>query len=153
MNRITLHVDGASRGNPGSSGIGAVITDARGKTVREISEYIGTTTNNVAEYTALIRGLEEALELGATSVQVNADSELLVRQVTGIYKVKAPHLRRFHELAVGLLSKFKEVKVTHVPRHLNADADKLATAGARMGDSKPESGTTETRAGQGKLRF
>lgn len=138
MKIATLRVDGASRGNPGAAGIGVVISDERGAKVAEISEYIGNTTNNVAEYTALVRGLQEAIRLGAISVRIFADSELLVRQVTGAYKVKAAHLRPLYEAAVGLLSKFRDATIVHVPREENADADKLASQAAKTRKSTPQ---------------
>jgi ribonuclease HI len=130
MENITLHTDGASKGNPGPSGIGVVLSDGKGRVVKEIGDYIGQTTNNVAEYTALIRGLEEALALGARSVRIKTDSELLVKQITGAYKVKAPHLRELNALVRGLMARFSDVSIAHVPREQNAAADKLASQAA-----------------------
>ncbi|MDO8684718.1 MAG: ribonuclease HI family protein [Armatimonadota bacterium] len=131
MDKLTIHIDGASRGNPGAAGIGVVVYDEAGATLMEISEYIGQTTNNVAEYTALIRGLEEAYALGASVVSIKTDSELLARQISGIYKVKAPHLRPMYELACVLVRKFRSVTVEHVPREQNSEADRLASMAAK----------------------
>jgi len=127
---LTINIDGASKGNPGAAGIGVVVSDSEGRVLKEVSEYIGQTTNNVAEYTALLRGLEEALALGARSVRVLTDSELLARQVVGIYKVKAPHLLQLNEMALALMKKFRTASVSHVRRELNAAADKLASSAA-----------------------
>ncbi len=126
MTTVIIHSDGASKGNPGDAGIGVVITDADGEVLKELSEYIGETTNNVAEYTALIRGLEEARKLGVQSVRVSTDSELLARQLTGEYKVKSPLLKPLYQRLMQILSGFETASVSHVLRHLNTRADKLA---------------------------
>ena len=128
-----LYVDGASRGNPGPSGIGGVLLDGRGRTVREVSRYIGETTNNVAEYLALIYALQEALQAGCTTLTVKTDSELLARQMAGRYKVRDPHLKLLHELASHLVAGFSSCRIEHVPRERNARADRLA---ARAVDQK-----------------
>ncbi|HEV8340476.1 MAG TPA: ribonuclease HI family protein [bacterium] len=125
MKRL-LHVDGASRGNPGPAAIGIVVADSRGKVLEEIGEVIGEATNNVAEYRALIRALEAVQAQGATEVEIRTDSELLVRQVQGTFKVKAPGLRALHESAMRLLDKFSTWTIHHVPREANARADQLA---------------------------
>lgn len=139
MKTFSIAIDGASRGNPGAAGIGVVIYDEAGTVIREIGEYIGTTTNNVAEYSALIRGLEEALRMGAKSVRVQTDSELLARQVSGIYRVKAAHLAELYQKVRALFSQFPEARVVHVRRELNAHADRLASdAARRRADYKPE---------------
>ncbi len=119
-----MHADGASRGNPGASGIGVVI-EGGGKT-REISEHIGTATNNVAEYSALVRGLEEARALGVEEITVYLDSELLVKQMTGAYRVRNPGLRPLYERAASLAGSFKKFSIRHVRRGQNARADDLA---------------------------
>lgn len=121
-----IYADGASRGNPGPASAGAVISDPSGTVVREISERLGETTNNVAEYSALIAALEAALELGAKRVEVRLDSELLVRQATGRYRVKNPGLIPLHKRAQGLVARFEDVTFTHVPRAQNKHADALA---------------------------
>jgi len=121
-----LYVDGASRGNPGESGAGAVIKDRSGKEVKRVKKYLGTGTNNRAEYKALIMGLEAARSIGVPKILVYADSELMVRQLSGVYKVKSKDLLPLYEKARGLLSGFSEYKITHVPRERNKDADTLA---------------------------
>lgn len=125
MKRV-LHVDGASRGNPGPAAIGVVISDARWRTLEEIGELIGGATNNVAEYRALIRGLSAVLAQGAREVEIRTDSELLVRQVQGTYKVKSPALRALHDDVAALLREFARWTIQHVPREANARADELA---------------------------
>jgi ribonuclease HI len=122
-----IFCDGASRGNPGDSGIGVVISllDGTGRDYR-ISEYIGVATNNVAEYSALIRGLEEARSLGVRRINVFLDSELVVRQINGIYKVRNNNLRVLWSRARVILMDFDSYVVKHVERKRNADADALA---------------------------
>lgn len=119
-----LYCDGASRGNPGEAGIGCVIFFNGQK--REISEYIGKTTNNVAEYTALIKGLEEALRLGIEEIEVYSDSELLIRQLKGIYKVRNQGLMSLYEKVLDLLRKFNNFTLNHIGRQENTLADNLA---------------------------
>lgn len=124
---ITIFSDGAAKGNPGPASIGVVLKDSKtGNTVAEISKKIGSTTNNIAEYTALIKGLEKAIELGANKVKVFADSELMVKQVTLVYKTKNEGLRDLLDEVFALKSKFKEFKITHVRREQNKRADELA---------------------------
>lgn len=134
MKKAILHCDGASSGNPGKSGIGVVLS-CDGKTC-EISEYIGTATNNVAEYTALIRGLEKAKAMKADSLEIFLDSELLVKQMLGIYAVKNERLKAFHARAVSLLREFKDWKIQHIPRSLNRAADSLARKAILYGEIK-----------------
>jgi ribonuclease HI len=131
MTSLKLAVDGASRGNPGVAGIGVVLYNEDGEVVREIGEYIGQTTNNIAEYKALIRGLEEALRLGAECIRVQTDSELLARQVSGIYKVRAAHLVPLYYQVRELFARFAEARIVHVRREFNAHADRLASDAAR----------------------
>lgn len=121
-----LYCDGASRGNPGPASIGVVLLDPTGQVVREISGAIGEATNNVAEYRALESGLEAAIDAGIDHLEVRLDSELLVRQVTGEYRVRSAHLRPLHRSVSRLLSRVPEVAVVHVPREENAMADALA---------------------------
>ncbi len=118
-------MDGASRGNPGPAGIGVVLLDGDG-TAREFSKSLGRTTNNVAEYAALLYGLQEALHAGCTAVTVKTDSELLARQVNGQYKVRDQNLRLLHDLAKHLLGTFETWRIVHIPRIQNAAADRLA---------------------------
>lgn len=121
-----MHVDGAARGNPGPAAIGVVIRDGQGKVIKEISEYLGRKTNNEAEYQALIRGLTEAIQQGATEVDVMSDSQLLVEQMNGRYKVRTAHLLPLHEKAVSLFRQLDKCTIQHVPRQRNARADLLA---------------------------
>jgi ribonuclease HI/probable phosphoglycerate mutase len=123
-----LYCDGASRGNPGPAAIGFVLLDPTGGTVVEMGSMIGTATNNVAEYQALIAGLEAARTQGVDDLEVRLDSLLLVRQVNGEFRVKAENLMPLHRRAVGLLREFPRVQVAHVRRHLNSRADALANA-------------------------
>lgn len=124
--KLVLHTDGAARGNPGPAGIGVVIEDDAGVTLAEVGEYIGETTNNVAEYRALLRALAEAKRLGADYVEIRSDSELLVRQISGQYRVKHPNLVPLHQEATSWLKGFGGFSVVHVPRAENARADALA---------------------------
>ncbi|MFO1518848.1 MAG: ribonuclease HI family protein [bacterium] len=121
-----LFCDGAARGNPGPASAGAVIKNASGEVVAEISEYLGETTNNQAEYQALRFGLQKALELKIHELDVFLDSELVVKQVKGLYKVKHPDLIPLHREIKSLLGKFSHVSVSHVYREKNKEADKLA---------------------------
>ena len=111
-----LWSDGGARGNPGPAGAGAVLKDPRGATLARCSEYLGHTTNNVAEYTALVLGLERAIELGISRIEVRADSELLIRQLQGEYRVKSEKLRPLFARATRMLERFEYAKLTHVPR-------------------------------------
>lgn len=126
MKVVQLHTDGASRGNPGPAALGAVITDADGRVLRELSEYLGTRTNNFAEYRALLRGLETARALGAQVVHCFLDSQLVVRQLTGQYRVKHAQIRPLFEEVQRLARTFRHVTYTHVLRADNAAADALA---------------------------
>ena len=121
--------DGASRGNPGPAGAGAQITDPDGVVLAEVAEGLGTATNNVAEYTAVIRGLERALELGAASVLLRSDSQLLINQLTGTYRVKSPHLQPLHRRVRQLAAGFDSIEFEHVRRERNTEADRLANQG------------------------
>jgi len=134
---LTLFVDGASRGNPGPSGIGIVIKDARGHVVKEIGEYVGNRTNNVAEYRALLRSLDEAKAIGAREVTVRSDSTLLVGQLTGTYKVKSPDLAPLHQAALRLLRAFDRWSAEYIARGENAAADMLANQA--IASAMPES--------------
>jgi len=134
VTEAALYVDGASFGNPGPSGIGFVL--AIGDEVVEGSEDIGWGTNNQAEYRALIRGLREALDHSVDTLHVRGDSQLIVKQVTGEYKVKQPELRKLLIEARSLVEKFKSVRFEHVLRGFNERADALAKAGAEQAKSR-----------------
>ncbi len=123
--KLTIHTDGGARGNPGPAGIGVVISDEKGKAVKEISEYIGRATNNQAEYRALIRGLSEAKKLGAREVSIFMDSELIIKQLKGEYKVRDKDLQLLFVRAYNLLHTFKSHSTKHIPRAKNKRADAL----------------------------
>jgi ribonuclease HI len=123
---LVLHIDGAARGNPGPAGIGVVLCEAAGDFREEHEAYIGEATNNVAEYAALLFGLQKARELGYEVIKVFSDSELLVRQIRGEYRVKHPRLRKLYDEVQGLLRSFEAVEIVHVRRAMNARADLLA---------------------------
>jgi ribonuclease HI len=123
---LRLHVDGASRGNPGEAGFGVHVTDTSGHEVASLYGYLGQATNNVAEYQALLHGLRWALARGTARVEVYSDSELLVRQLSGRYRVKSSGLLPLHREAQGLLARFESARLTHVPRERNREADALA---------------------------
>jgi ribonuclease HI len=123
----TLHIDGGARGNPGPAGVGVVIHNAdQSEPVFEAGYYLGETTNNVAEYQGLIRGLEQALERGINDIQVISDSELVVKQIHRKYRVKAANLKPLFETATQLLGRFENWDVTHTRRENNKRADELA---------------------------
>ena len=126
--KLVVHVDGGARGNPGPAAIGVVVSDAEGAPVEQLGEAIGTAPNNVAEYRALLRGLERARELGADEVEVVGDSELVAKQITGQYKVKHPAMRPLHAEARQALAGFARWQVRTVPRAQNAAADALVNA-------------------------
>ena len=123
---LEIFIDGACSGNPGKAGIGVVI-NAPGKTVKEISKPIGEATNNIAEYSALIYALQEALVMKAKEIKIFTDSELLFRQVKGIYKVKNEKLKFLFDQVQCLMNGFDRVDLNHVRREKNKKADKLAT--------------------------
>jgi ribonuclease HI len=124
-----MWTDGAARGNPGPAGIGAIIKTVEGETLATCSESFGRATNNAAEYAALLMGLRRALQLGLRRLDVRADSELLVRQLRGEYRVKNAKLKPLYEEATKLLSQFEVWALRHVPREANAEADRLANEG------------------------
>ncbi len=123
--RLVVHVDGGSRGNPGPAAAAAVLSTTDGVVVDEATEVLGTATNNVAEYRALLLGLRRARELGADAVDVVNDSELVAKQVSGTYKVKHPDMRPLHLEAMAALRGFGEWTIRSVPRAQNAEADAL----------------------------
>jgi ribonuclease HI len=123
--KLLVNVDGGARGNPGPAAIAAVVQDAGGAVLEERGERIGRATNNVAEYKAMLRGIELALAHGADEVEMIGDSELIIRQIEGRYKVKKADLKPFHAEAKELLGKFDRWSVRHVKREQNSDADAL----------------------------
>jgi ribonuclease HI len=131
MEKLIIYTDGGARGNPGPAGVGAVLMDEQGKVLQEVSEYIGEQTNNFAEYEALIRALKAAKKMfGATlremQIEARLDSELVVRQLSGLYKVKEPTLKlKFAEVAQLRLEDVPNMIFTHVMRGKNAHADEL----------------------------
>ena len=124
--RLSLFTDGACRGNPGNGGAGAVLVGDNGEVIATAKRFLGHCTNNIAEYEALILGLEKALGNGATAISIYLDSELLVRQIQGVYRVKNPTLKPLMVDVRSLLDRFDTWQVAHVPRCDNAVADKLA---------------------------
>jgi ribonuclease HI len=125
MARITVNVDGGARGNPGPAAIGVVVRDGAGEVLEERGERIGRATNNVAEYRALLLGIELAAEHGATELELIGDSELVVRQVEGRYKVKDATMRELHASVKKALAGFEGWTIRHVRREHNAEADRL----------------------------
>lgn len=129
---IDLYTDGGARGNPGPSGIGAVIINDKGEQIDEFKEFIGEATNNIAEYRALISGLKLASKYVPCTVNVFLDSELICNQMKGSYKVKSLHLINLFTEAKKLLCSFKKVNFCHIPREKNTKADKLANQAMDM---------------------
>jgi ribonuclease HI len=126
--KLIVHVDGGSRGNPGPAAAGAVVATPDGVVVDEASRTLGRASNNVAEYQGLLLGLERARELGATEVDVINDSELIAKQVNGVYKVKHADMKPLHAKARAALRDFDAWSIRSVPRAENADADRLVNA-------------------------
>jgi ribonuclease HI len=123
---VVAHVDGGARGNPGPAGYGVVIENEQGKPIAEFSRYLGHRTNNFAEYSGLIAALSYALEHQHSAVRVLSDSELMVRQMNGVYKVRSPDLRPLYEEARARARRLKWFRIEHVRREQNARADRLA---------------------------
>jgi len=127
-----LHADGASLGNPGPGGAGAILYDETNQVRAEISHYLGSrVTNNEAEYQGLLEGLKKAQEMGVRRIQIRMDSELVVRQVLGIYKVKNARLAVFFQEVMAVLANFDRYEIAHVRREYNREADALASKAAR----------------------
>jgi len=139
---ITLQFDGGSRGNPGPAGVGVVLLSADGTPLVTLGRFIGNATNNVAEYRALITGLEEAARLGAGRLVIRGDSELIVKQMRGEYRVKHPDLRPLHQRANELMRGFASAKIEHNLRAHNALADKLANLAMDKRRDVTETGDT-----------
>lgn len=134
---ITANIDGGARGNPGPAGFGVHIEDADGKVIAEISEFLGHQTNNYAEYSALLAALEYAVDRAHPALNVISDSELLVKQIRGEYKVKSPELKLLYDRARQLIRKLDHFEVRHVLRERNQKADRLANAAMDRGTDKP----------------
>ena len=132
MKRLTVYVDGASRGNPGKAGVGIIVYNDKKNVLKRIKQYLGKTTNNVAEYIALIYGLQEGLIRQAKHLTVYTDSELVVKQMEGSYRVKNEMLKILVKLAEHLRQGFEEVKIRHIVRKGNREADKLANQAIDM---------------------
>jgi ribonuclease HI len=126
--KVTVHVDGGARGNPGPAAAACVVSDAAGEVLEERAQLLGSVTNNVAEYRALLLGLERARALGASEVDVVNDSELVAKQVQGLYKVKHEAMRPLHRAAMAALKEFERWSIRSVPRAQNAHADALVNA-------------------------
>jgi ribonuclease HI len=126
--KVIVHVDGGARGNPGPAAAACVVSSPAGELLDEHARLLGTQTNNVAEYRALLLGLERARELGADEVEVVGDSELIAKQVQGLYKVKHPAMRPLHQEAMAALRGFERWSIRTVPRAQNARADALVNA-------------------------
>jgi len=132
-----LWSDGAARGNPGPAGIGIMLKTKTGEVLLAEGRFVGHTTNNVAEYKALLLGLERALERGVRRLDVFADSELLIKQLKGQYRVKNEGLKPLFSEAKALIQRFERVRLEHVRRELNVEADRLANAGIDEAERKP----------------
>ena len=126
--RVVIYADGASLGNPGLAAIGATIKDEQGRLIASISQGIGRTTNNQAEYRAVIAALEKATRLGAKEVAINLDSQLVVRQIKGEYRVKKAALKPLYQRVKQLQSRLESFTITHIPRQQNQEADRLANS-------------------------
>lgn len=126
---LRLYTDGASRGNPGDAGAGIVVLDDRGREMIAQGKYLGTCTNNVAEYQALLLGLTEASRIGDGTIDIFLDSQLIVRQIQGVYRVKSSDLQPLFAQVKELLSSFADFTVSHIPREQNKRADQLANQG------------------------
>ena len=124
--RLILFIDGASRGNPGRSGAGIWITNGEGEKISEVSRYLGQKTNNEAEYWALLIGLREAKRLRGDTIQIFTDSQLVERQIKGVYRVKDSNLRALHRTVIQNLKTFSSFEIESVPREENEEADRLA---------------------------
>lgn len=135
-----LYIDGGARGNPGPAGAGALIYDERGNQIAAEAFPLGILTNNAAEYAALIKGLEMARDAGVRRLEVRTDSQLLVRQIQGIYRTRAVHLREAALTAHKLIKAFSEVRFISIPREQNREADRLANRAMDSLQAGPESG-------------
>jgi len=148
---LVAHSDGGARGNPGPAGYGVVIRDQSGKKVAHLSEYLGHQTNNFAEYQGLIAALEFAVKHGPKALKLISDSELLVRQIKGIYKVKNPALKDLHARAKELIAQLDWFQIGHALREQNRDADRLANEAMDKGMGR-NAGTNHVATGASSVR-
>ena len=146
MKRCVAYIDGGSRGNPGVAGYGVHVQDEGGVTVASLSENLGIRTNNFAEYSALIGALRYALANEYDGMRAYADSELMVRQINGVYKVKSPDLQPLFREAKALISKLKSFSIDHVPREQNREADRLANLAMDDGPAKGRARPNQPRS-------
>jgi ribonuclease HI len=126
IGKVLVYSDGASRGNPGPAGAGAVLLDEKGGMLKRLGKYIGRETNNIAEYQGLLLGLRGAIEFGAREIEIRADSELMIKQLKGEYRVKNEGLKPLFTEAQSLMRRFEKVKLRHVPREENTLADEMS---------------------------
>jgi ribonuclease HI len=145
---INAYCDGGSRGNPGPAGYGVHIEDSEGKTVAELSEYVGRKTNNFAEYSGLLAALNFAIEQGHPSLKVVSDSELMVKQIKGQYRVNSPELRPLYEEAKRRISRLESFQIQHVLREKNRHADRLANEAMDRGMGRTPSASNSASAGE-----
>lgn len=131
MDSYIIYTDGAALGNPGLAGAGAIVFDPKGNIVYRISESLGIASNNEAEYFAIILALEKAANMGLQDIEIRSDSQLVVRQINGQYKVKSPNLKPLFRKVLNLLSNFQLTKIVYISREFNKEADRLANLGAR----------------------
>ena len=150
---LIAHVDGGARGNPGPAGYGALITDQDGHKVAALSEYLGHQTNNYAEYHGLLAALDYALKHGHKALKVVADSELLVKQIRGEYKVKSPTLLELHQHARQMIERLDWFSIQHVLRGGNQEADRLANLAMDKGMGRPVTTSSPAPAGAGSQEF
>jgi ribonuclease HI len=143
---LVAHIDGGARGNPGPAGYGAVIEDEMGRPVVELSDYLGKQTNNYAEYSGLLAALSYATKHGFKAMKVFSDSELMVKQIAGQYKVSSPALKELHGKAVKLIEDLEAFEINHVPREKNREADWLANRAMDLG-MKGQNATLVQKAG------
>ncbi len=136
----SLYTDGASRGNPGEAGAGIILKNSSGRTVRRMRKYLGSMTNNQAEYNALLLGLNLARMSGVKNLSVYLDSELIVRQVNGEYRVKNPEIKPLYRKVLQMLQEFDKINILHVPREMNGEADSLANQAIDLKDEEKTAG-------------
>jgi ribonuclease HI len=139
---LVAHIDGGARGNPGPAGFGVMIEDEAGRPVAKLSEYLGKQTNNYAEYSGLLAALTYALKHGFKALKVFSDSELMVKQIKGDYKVKNPALKELHDRASTMIDNLDAFEINHVLREKNRDADRLANLAMDRGTNRAGSATT-----------